>query len=735
VDDPKVDNNQGTPNGPSAGRGDATDDDNDPDAEVCDSKDMPNLNQEFDAASLSRDDKSDDLRGEANDPSSPNPAQEDGHNTPSRSADQFTATKGKGEKMDPTADNDTPVTATTCNETLNETMSQISPQALNTTISTRSDGEGGESAQQDDGHPSAPPFAHMYQTHRKAPPPHHAARSPQSSPHYSQGSRGSFSQITNPPSASAFYNAPPPPPNSAGRGSYMYQYQHYDPRSHVDAPRPPKRNMNDPALVGSGPSNDPYYEEGPVPPTVHMPNAPGAIKDLSPLPNFASAIKSSGAQGDPPHVMHHGHPNVTSKMPATPRHSRESEAAAGIAQLSGEKRNAARSPLDLLSSVSSSPVAPSGRHRERGGDIDGPSYRASLRGGSHNHPSHHAYSYPPGYHPPPPHHRHAHHRAPSEEESPPAHATPAPKSSSLCDLILSAANTLDHEDGKKRKFTSLDDDDDDFDGKHLKKAPAPTNLFSVGGYPPGLDPSTLPPSRSSLKPAPKNLKGKVIDPDTITQAQKASMLAQQALELPRVGKQLLLSMALVRTNPRTPPSCYPSHGTILTDRFHWAAFPPLDTVLRKHMKKYYELSTNKCQSRDQQEFNNELVLKIRVEAKKYGWEFDDKAFDDKKIRDRIRCFFKTHIQNAKKRLKTMLRNPEKRANIKALAAHFHLIEEKGVDEMHHDDHSDVEDDMGYGLSQSYSNEMCDHRHHNDVVHTFRNDHHHNHDLDNGCMEV
>jgi len=145
-------------------------------------------------------------------------------------------------------------------------------------------------------------------------------------------------------------------------------------------------------------------------------------------------------------------------------------------------------------------------------------------------------------------------------------------------------------------------------------------------------------------------------------------------------KRLLLSMALVRTNPRTPPSCYPSHGTVLADRFHWTAYPPLDSILRKNMKRYCELSTDKCQSRDQQEFINRLVHLIRKEATKYGWEFDKRVFEDKKIRDRIRNFYKTNIQNAKKRLETMLKNPEKKANIKALAEHYKLIEQKGQDE-------------------------------------------------------
>ena len=69
----------------------------------------------------------------------------------------------------------------------------------------------------------------------------------------------------------------------------------------------------------------------------------------------------------------------------------------------------------------------------------------------------------------------------------------------------------------------------------------------------------------------------------------------------------------------------------------------------------------------------------------------------------------------------MLRHPEKRANIKALAAHFHLIEEKGVEEndVHDaaDDYDSDDDDDGdeyddeherldFGLGQSYSTESA-----------------------------
>jgi hypothetical protein len=158
-----------------------------------------------------------------------------------------------------------------------------------------------------------------------------------------------------------------------------------------------------------------------------------------------------------------------------------------------------------------------------------------------------------------------------------------------------------------------------------------------------------------------------------TLAQQAASLAAQAIASPEVSKQLLLSMVFVRTNPRSPPATWPARGSTIPEGFFWATYPPLETTLKRHMKRYYELSVKKCQSKEQQAFNNDMVTVVKVEASKYEWAFSPK-FSDKGLRDRVRCYFKTHIQNAKKRLRTMLMNPTKRANTKALINHLDMIQ-------------------------------------------------------------
>ena len=140
-------------------------------------------------------------------------------------------------------------------------------------------------------------------------------------------------------------------------------------------------------------------------------------------------------------------------------------------------------------------------------------------------------------------------------------------------------------------------------------------------------------------------------------------------------------------------------SNVIGEGFFWRDYPELESLLYRNMDSYYSVSVSERQSRVQQKFNNHIVSAIRSTAEAAGYSFDPN-FTDKRLRDRIRCFYKTHLQNAKKRLATMQKNPKSVLNQTQLRLWIEEAKEKMQSGPMPKDDADLEDEYRRVLEHS-----------------------------------
>jgi len=116
-----------------------------------------------------------------------------------------------------------------------------------------------------------------------------------------------------------------------------------------------------------------------------------------------------------------------------------------------------------------------------------------------------------------------------------------------------------------------------------------------------------------------------------------------------------------------PPPPYPyghpprmEEKTILRKKFSWKHYPELERYLIANRDEYLKHS-NMNYTAEQKQYNNWLTERLLEVASQHNYMFDPDEFNFVAIRDRIRCYYKSYVQTARKR---GLKLPEKK-NLKS----------------------------------------------------------------------
>lgn len=96
--------------------------------------------------------------------------------------------------------------------------------------------------------------------------------------------------------------------------------------------------------------------------------------------------------------------------------------------------------------------------------------------------------------------------------------------------------------------------------------------------------------------------------------------------------------------------------TILRKKFSWKHYPELERFLIANRDEYLKHS-NMNYTAEQKQYNNWLTERLLEVAGEHNYVFDPDDFNFVAIRDRIRCYYKSYVQTARKR---GLKLPEKK---------------------------------------------------------------------------
>jgi len=84
----------------------------------------------------------------------------------------------------------------------------------------------------------------------------------------------------------------------------------------------------------------------------------------------------------------------------------------------------------------------------------------------------------------------------------------------------------------------------------------------------------------------------------------------------------------------------------LRKKFSWKQYPELEDYLLKNQEEYFEYSSRNYTA-EQRKYNNGLTRGLLDLASNEGYVFEEFTFS--MVRDRIRCYYKSHSQSAKKK--------------------------------------------------------------------------------------